>query len=97
MSPKRDKSFEFKIIKHYAVISEGTRGWRRELNSVSWNGAEPKFDIRDWSADHEHMGKGVSMTENEMICLKDILDSVFSDSVDVDFPDESLFEELGKE
>ena len=36
-----------KITRHIGVISESSRGWRLELNMVSWNGAEPKLDIHD--------------------------------------------------
>jgi len=53
---------KFEIIEHIAVISESSKGWRKELNLVSWNGAAPKFDLRDWSPEHEKMGKGLTLT-----------------------------------
>ncbi len=56
----------FEIVKELGVISENAKGWTRELNLVSWNGREAKYDIRDWSPDHSRMGKGVSLTEEEM-------------------------------
>ena len=56
----------FEITKELGVISETAKGWTRELNMVSWNDREPKFDIRDWSPDHTRMSKGVSLTEEEM-------------------------------
>ena len=56
----------FEITKELGVISETARGWTRELNLVSWNEREPKYDIRDWSPDHTRMSKGVSLTEEEM-------------------------------
>lgn len=56
----------FEITKELGVISETSKGWTRELNMVSWNDREPKFDIRDWSPDHTRMSKGVSLTEEEM-------------------------------
>lgn len=56
----------FEITKELGVISETSKGWTRELNMVSWNEREPKFDIRDWSPDHTRMSKGVSLTEEEM-------------------------------
>lgn len=56
----------YNIVKHIAVLSENTKtGWKKELNIVSWNGNEPKYDIREWSADHVKMGKGVTLTEDE--------------------------------
>ena len=57
---------KYEITKELGVISENAKGWTKELNMVSWNDREPKFDIRDWSPDHTRMGKGVSLTEDEM-------------------------------
>ena len=62
----------FKITKELGVISETSKGWTRELNMVSWNDREPKYDIRDWSPDHTRMSKGVSFTEEEMIKLVEL-------------------------
>ena len=56
----------FEITKELGVISENAKGWTRELNMVSWNDHDPKYDIRDWSPDHTRMSKGVSLTEEEM-------------------------------
>lgn len=56
----------YNIVRHIAVLSENTKtGWKKELNIVSWNGNEPKYDIREWSADHVKMGKGITLTEDE--------------------------------
>jgi len=63
----------FEIVKHYGVISEEKGGWRKELNMVSWNGRTPKFDIRDWSPDHEKMGKGITLTKDEAAKLVELL------------------------
>jgi len=41
---------------------------------VSWNGAAPKYDIRDWDPEHEKMGKGVTLTEEELRKLKGLID-----------------------
>ena len=57
--------FNYEIVEHIGVLSEGSKGWQKELNKVSWNGAAPKYDIRDWAPDHEKMGKGVTLTEEE--------------------------------
>lgn len=57
---------KFEITKELGVISENPKGWTKELNMVSWNDREPKFDIREWSPDHTRMSKGISMTEEEM-------------------------------
>ncbi|MEW9672786.1 YdbC family protein, partial [Ammoniphilus sp. 3BR4] len=55
------------------ILSEGSKGWKKELNLISWNGREPKYDIRDWSDDHSKMGKGVTLSKEEFEKLKEIL------------------------
>lgn len=57
--------FTFNIIEHICVLSEKRSGWKKELNLVSWNGNEPKYDIREWSPDHEQMSKASSLTSEE--------------------------------
>ena len=68
--------FSYEILKTIAVISNSPRGWSRELNLISWNGREPKYDIRDWAPDHEKMGKGVSLSTEELSSLKAILNDI---------------------
>lgn len=64
---------KYEIIKTIGILSEGSKGWRKELNLISWNGRDPKYDIRDWSDDHSKMGKGVTLDKEELVALKDIL------------------------
>jgi hypothetical protein len=64
---------KFEIIKNIGTLSESSKGWTRELNLISWNERDPKYDIRDWDPDHEKMGKGVTLTEDELIKLKELL------------------------
>ncbi len=66
--------FKYEITRELGVLSESKSGWTRELNLISWNGAEPKYDIRDWSPDHEKMGKGISLNAEEVEKLKSILE-----------------------
>ena len=67
-------AIDFEIIEEIGVLSTKSRGWKRELNLVSWNGAAPKFDIRDWAPDHEGMGKGIVLSKDEAAELKDLLE-----------------------
>lgn len=57
--------FTFHIEEHLLTLSENEKGWTKELNRVSFNGAEPKWDIRSWSPDHTKMGKGITLTNEE--------------------------------
>ncbi|WP_430605982.1 YdbC family protein [Enterococcus sp. DIV1368d] len=65
--------FSYEIVEEIAVLSENQRGWRKELNLVSWNGHPPKFDLRDWGPEHEKMGKGVTLSNEEFAELKKAL------------------------
>ena len=64
---------KYEITKHIGVLSESAKGWTKELNLVSWNDREPKYDIREWSPEREKMGKGVTLSEEEIINLKELL------------------------
>lgn len=55
------------------VLSESAKGWTKELNLISWNGGAPKYDIRDWAPEHEKMGKGVTLSEEEAKKLAELL------------------------
>lgn len=59
------KEIENKIVKEIAVLSKSESGYTKEINLVSWNGAEPKYDIRSWSPKREKCGKGITLTETE--------------------------------
>lgn len=67
---------KYEIIEEVGVLSENARGWRKELNLVSWNGAQPKYDLRDWAPEHEKMGKGITLTLSEVKELKALLKDV---------------------
>ncbi len=66
----------FKITTHIATLSTNKSGWTKELNLVSWNDKEPKYDLRDWSPDHTKMGKGLTLTAEELKELKTALKSL---------------------
>ena len=67
---------EYEIVQQVGVISQSNTGWTKELNLVSWNGRQPKFDLRDWSPGHEKLGRGVTLTRDELLALKDLLNSI---------------------
>lgn len=67
------KELKYEIINQIGVISTSASGWNTELNRVSWNGAEPKYDLRSWSPDHTKMGKGITLSESELTALADLL------------------------
>ena len=67
---------KFETVKELGVLSQSPSGWSKELNLVSWNDRDPKYDIREWAPGHEKMGKGVTMTGDEVILLRDLLNEI---------------------
>lgn len=67
---------KFEIVETLGVISESPKGWKKEVNRISWNDAAPKIDIRDWAPDHEKMGKGITLTDEEAKELLSILQGI---------------------
>ncbi|AKL94817.1 hypothetical protein CACET_c13520 [Clostridium aceticum] len=67
---------KFEIQKNLGEISESAKGWKKELNLISWNGREAKYDLRDWDPEHQKMGKGVTLTAEELKKLRDLLNSM---------------------
>ena len=67
---------KFEIKEELGTLSESAKGWKKELNLISWNDAAPKYDIRDWSPDHEKMGKGVTLSADEAKALYDALKNI---------------------
>lgn len=64
---------KFEIKESIGTLSESSKGWTKELNLISWNNREPKYDLRDWAPDHEKMGKGTTLTLKELKALKELL------------------------
>lgn len=67
---------KYEIIESLGTISESAKGWTRELSLISWNGNKPKYDLRDWAPEHEKMGKGITLTEEELKSLKQLLNDL---------------------
>ncbi len=68
--------FKYEVIQKHGILSESTKGWSKELRSISWNDKEAKFDIREWSPDGEKMGKGITLSSEELIKLRDLLNNM---------------------
>ncbi|MDR3075402.1 MAG: YdbC family protein [Candidatus Methanoplasma sp.] len=66
--------FKYEIVEEIAVLSESSKGWTKELNLISWNERDPKYDIREWSPDREKMGKGITLSNEEVAILKSALE-----------------------
>ena len=79
MPNRTDDDFSFEILEAIGVINTTQRGWYKELNFVRWNSNAAKYDIRDWHPDHGKMGRGITLTEEELIHLGEIIRRRFPD------------------
>ncbi len=70
---------KFEIKEELGVLSESARGWKKEFNLISWNGAAPKYDLRDWSPENEKMGKGITLSPDEVQELYKLLSKIVED------------------
>lgn len=68
--------FSFEIVKNIGTLGSSKGGWTTELNLVSWGGRPAKYDLRTWSPDHQKMGKGSTFTKEELVALKDLLNTI---------------------
>ena len=73
---------KYEIIRKLGVLSTNQRGWKKEVNYVSWNERQAKIDIRDWDENNLKMGKGITLTREEAEELKEILNSIDLDEFD---------------
>jgi hypothetical protein len=76
--------FKFDIKKSLGIISESSKGWKREVNVMTWNNKKAKVDIREWDEKHEKMGKGITLNKEELKQLKDILNQIDIDELDIE-------------
>jgi hypothetical protein len=67
---------KYEIIKNIGMLSKSASGWAKEVNLISWNDREAKYDIREWSSDHAKMGKGVTLSLAELMALKELLNTI---------------------
>jgi hypothetical protein len=65
----------YEIVMQLGILSQSSSGWTKELNLIRWNDRPPKYDIRDWSADHSQLGRGVTLSREELLALRDLLNS----------------------
>lgn len=65
----------FEIVQNIGTLSEsGT--WKKELNIIKWGENIAKYDIRTWNADHTKVSKGITLSAEELIALKKLLNSM---------------------
>jgi len=73
---EENREFKFSIVRHIGVLAEGTKGWKKEVNLVSWNERPPKLDLREWDENHEKMTRGITLNAEELGILRDLITDV---------------------
>ncbi len=76
---REQETFRYEVLRHYGVLSTSNRGWTRELNLIRWNNRKAKYDLRDWSPDHDKMSKGITLTEDEILALMSLVEDNLGD------------------
>jgi len=76
--------FKFDIKNTLGNLSENAKGWKREVNVMTWNNKKAKVDIREWDENHEQMGKGITLNKEELKKLKEILSEINIDELEID-------------
>ena len=79
-----EKNITCEIVESIAVRSENEKGYTKESNLVSWNGAEPKLDIRNWYPGRERSGKGITLTKDEARVLVKAMNEMLINVVEVE-------------
>ena len=78
---------KYEIKENIGVLSENAKGWTKELNLISWNDREPRYDIREWNPDHTRMGKGVTLSAEEFENLRKLING---EEIDDDIDEEKI-------
>jgi len=73
---EENREFKFSIVRHVGVLAEGKKGWKKEVNLVSWNDRPPKLDLREWDENHEKMTRGITLNAEESGILRDLITDV---------------------
>lgn len=75
---------KFEIIKNIAILSEGAKGWKKEINIISWNNRKAKIDIREWDENHVKMGKGITLNKEELSKFRDVIGSINLEELEIE-------------
>lgn len=75
------QEIQYEIVKEIAVLSMGDSGYTKEINLISWNGKEPKYDIRSFSPNREKCGKGITLNADEAAALFKALQKTLNSGV----------------
>ncbi|MCC2864901.1 hypothetical protein LK494_03070 [Anaerovorax odorimutans] len=67
---------KYEIKQRFGILSKNKSGWKKELTLTSWNNNPAKLEIRDWNEDYTKCGKGLTLTDEEAVTLKALLNDL---------------------
>ncbi|MBR3295469.1 MAG: hypothetical protein IKI62_04395 [Clostridia bacterium] len=70
---KYQSNYNFTIHKKIGVVSEKPNGWTLELNIVSFNGRDAKYDLLEWRNDHTELRTGARFSESDLKPLMELI------------------------
>ena len=84
------KDFSYEISEHLIDLSQPKNGWVKQLNKVKWGNSAPVLDLRPWhypdnSNVPDRMGKGITLTKDELKTLSMYLNTYDFDQIDLPF------------
>ena len=44
---------KYDILKNLGALTDGAKGWKKEVNIISWKDKKAKIDVREWDEEHE--------------------------------------------
>lgn len=68
--------FKYEITERIGILNKKDSGWTLEFNMVSFNDRPPKYDIREWAPDRGSMSKGICLSKDEVLKLKELLKNI---------------------
>lgn len=77
----KNSTISYEVIEKIGTLDSDST-MPKELRLISWNGNEPKYDLRNWGTDkdgNEKCGKGCTLDREELFSLYEILKNLFEE------------------
>jgi len=75
-SESKAKEINYEVIEECGTVAERNGGYELKLRYISWNGKDPRYDLRPWKVDDEGKetcNKGITLTGEELEALGELI------------------------
>lgn len=79
---KKADDFKYEVLEECGACTTRSNGDVVKLRYISWNGRDPRYDLRVWSTDddgNERCGKGVGLAGEELEEIYSIIEKLMED------------------